>query len=311
MGVFILKRFVAMIITLLIIITLTFFLMHAAPGDPFDFDAEGGISAQARENLMIHYGLDQPTHIQYFNYIKNLATLDFGPSMVSRSRTVDSMIANGFPASLVLGFTTLIFSVISGIILGVIAALRHNRMVDYVTMIIAVLGISIPNFILAMIFIKYIGLQFDFFPVARWGTWRHVILPALALSSGPIAIIARLTRSNMLEVLNQDYIRTAKAKGISPTRIVMKHALRNALLPVVTIMGALTASVLTGSFVIERIFAVPGVGRYFVESISNRDYPMIMATTVVYSAILVFMMFIVDLVYGIIDPRIKLHKKEG
>ncbi|MFA9557563.1 ABC transporter permease [Evansella sp. AB-rgal1] len=310
MAVYVVKRFLAMIITLLVIVTLTFFLMHAAPGNPFDFDESGGISEQAMQNLMAHYNLDQPTYMQYFQYLKNIATFDFGPSMVSRSRTVDSMLTNGFPASMILGLSTLIFSLISGIILGVIAALRHNKAIDYVTMIVAVLGISVPNFILAMLFIKFIGTQFDFFPIARWGTWRHVLLPALALSSGPMAIIARLTRSNMLEVLNQDYIRTARAKGLSPIKIVIKHALRNALLPVITILGTLTAAVLTGSFVIERIFAIPGIGRYFVESISNRDYPMIMATTVMYSAILVVMMFVVDLVYGVVDPRIKLHKKE-
>lgn len=298
-----------MIITLWVIITLTFVLMHSIPGDPLDMEDSGGSKA-AQENLMRYYNLDQPLIVQYVTYIKNLVTLDFGPSMTSRSSTVNDMLKRGFPASLQLGIATLLFSVISGVVLGVFAALWHNRVIDYVTMIIAVIGISIPNFIQSMLFINYIAANFDFFPIARWGTWRHMILPALALSSGPMAVIARLTRSNMLEVLTQDYIRTAKAKGLTPAKIVIKHALRNALLPVVTIMGALVAGVLTGSFVIERIFAIPGIGQYFVNSISNRDYPMIMGTTVLYSAILVFMMFIVDIVYGIIDPRIKLHQKE-
>lgn len=306
---YILKRFAWMILTIWVIITLTFFLMHSIPGDPLDVGDSGG-SAAASENLRAYYNLDQPLPVQYFSYIKNIVTLDFGPSMTSRSSTVNDMISSGFPASLQLGIASLVFSVISGVALGVLAALRHNKMIDYITMIVAVIGISIPNFIQSMLFINYIGANFDFFPVARWGTWRHIILPALALSSGPMAIIARLTRSNMLEVLTQDYIRTAKAKGLSARKIVVKHALRNALLPVVTIMGALTASVLTGSFVIERIFAIPGIGQYFVNSISNRDYPMIMATTVIYSSILVFMMFLVDIIYGIIDPRIKLHTKE-
>ena len=283
--------------------------MHSIPGDPLDTADIGGSSA-ATDNLRAYYNLDQPLPVQYFSYIKNLVSLDFGPSMTSRSSSVNDMLSSGFPASLQLGLSSLIFSVISGVILGVFAALRHNKMIDYVTMVVAVLGISIPNFIQSMLFINYIGANFDFFPVARWGTWRHVLLPALALASGPMAVIARLTRSNMLEVLTQDYIRTAKAKGLSASKIVLKHALRNALLPVVTIMGALTAAVLTGSFVIERIFAIPGIGQYFVNSISNRDYPMIMATTIIYSTILVLMMFIVDILYGIIDPRIKLHSKE-
>lgn len=303
------KRFLWMILTIWVIVTLTFVLMNAIPGDPLDTGDSGGSEA-ASENLRAYYNLDQPMIVQYGTYLKNVVTFDFGPSMTSRSRTVNDMITSGFPASLQLGIATLVFSVLSGVVLGVLAALRHNKMIDYVTMIVAVIGISIPNFIQSMLFINYIGMNFDFFPVARWGTFRHVILPAIALASGPMAIIARLTRSNMLEVLTQDYIRTAKAKGLSSRKIVIKHALRNALLPVVTIMGALTAAVLTGSFVVERIFAIPGIGQYFVNSISNRDYPMIMATTVIYSSILVFMMFIVDILYGFIDPRIKLHSKE-
>ncbi|PYZ92379.1 peptide ABC transporter permease [Salipaludibacillus keqinensis] len=306
---YIFKRFLWMILTIWIIVTLTFFLMHAIPGDPLDV-ADVGSSDAASANLAAYYNLDQSLPMQYVTYLKNVATFDFGPSMTSRSRTVNDMLESGFPASLQLGLATLFFSVISGVALGVFAALRHNRMIDYVTMILAVIGISIPNFIQSMLFINYIAVNIEFFPIARWGTYRHVILPAIALASGPMAIIARLTRSNMLEVLTQDYIRTAKAKGLSARKIVVKHALRNALLPVVTIMGALTAAVLTGSFVVERIFAIPGIGQYFVSSISNRDYPMIMATTVIYSSILVVMMFIVDILYGFIDPRIKLHAKE-
>ncbi|SER85078.1 ABC transporter permease [Salipaludibacillus aurantiacus] len=306
---YILKRFAWMVLTVWIIITLTFFLMHAIPGDPLDV-ADVGSSDAASANLAAYYNLDQPLAMQYVTYLKNVVTFDFGPSMTSRSRTVNDMIESGFPASLQLGLATLFFSVISGVVLGVFAALKHNKMIDYLTMILAVIGISIPNFIQSMLFINYIAVNVEFFPIARWGTYRHVILPAIALASGPMAIIARLTRSNMLEVLTQDYIKTAKAKGLSTMKIVVKHALRNALLPVVTIMGALTAAVLTGSFVVERIFAIPGIGQYFVNSISNRDYPMIMATTVIYSTILVVMMFIVDILYGLIDPRIKLHSKE-
>lgn len=298
-----------MLLTLWVIITLTFFLMQWAPGDPFDLD-DSGLSEAAQANLEAHYGLDKPLHEQYFTYLTNVATLDFGPSITSRERQVNDMLASGFPASIQLGLVTLALGIVSGIVLGVLAALRHNKLIDYMTMLIAVIGISIPNFIQAMLFIAFISTKIDFFPVAQWGTWRHMILPAIALASGPIAIIARLTRSNMLEVLSQDFMKTAKAKGLSFWQIVVKHALRNALLPVVTIVGILVVTIMTGSFIVERIFAIPGVGRYFVESITNRDYPMIMATTIVYSTIFVITMFIVDMVYGLIDPRIKVHKKE-
>jgi dipeptide transport system permease protein len=200
--------------------------------------------------------------------------------------------------------------VLSGVVLGILAALRHNRMIDYMAMTFAVLGISIPNFVMATMLIQQVAVNWEILPVATWTSWKHMILPTLALATGPMAIIARLTRSSMLEVLTQDYIRTARAKGLSPVKIVVKHALRNALLPVVTVLGTLAAGILTGTFVIEQIFAIPGMGKYFVESINQRDYPVIMGTTVFYSAFLIVMLFLVDLAYGFLDPRIKLHKKE-
>lgn len=301
------KRFLAMLITLLVIITLTFTLMHAIPGSPFD--KERTTNDTVTRNLEAHYNLDKPLIVQYFTYLKSLLSLDLGPSITHSSDTVNGMIARGFPVSFQLGIVSLLFAVVSGIILGVLAALKHNGVIDYLAMILAVIGISIPNFILATLFIKYIAVELELLPVATWGTWRHVILPALALSSGPLAIIARLTRSNMLEVLTQDYIRTAKAKGLSTFTIVVKHALRNALLPVITLLGTLVAGILTGSFVIEKIFAIPGMGKYFVNGINNRDYPVIMGTTLFYSIFLIIMMFLVDIAYGLIDPRIKLHRK--
>lgn len=301
------KRFLAMLITLWVIITLTFTLMHAIPGSPFD--KERTTNDTVTRNLEAHYNLDKPLIVQYFTYLKSLLSLDLGPSITHSSDTVNGMIARGFPVSFQLGIVSLLFAVVSGIILGVLAALKHNGVIDYLAMILAVIGISIPNFILATLFIKYIAVEFELLPVATWGTWRHVILPALALSSGPLAIIARLTRSNMLEVLTQDYIRTAKAKGLSTFTIVVKHALRNALLPVITLLGTLVAGILTGSFVIEKIFAIPGMGKYFVNGINNRDYPVIMGTTLFYSIFLIIMMFLVDIAYGLIDPRIKLHRK--
>ena len=309
MGKYILKRFVAMVITLWVIITLTFLLMNAIPGSPFNQERQTNDTVQA--NLEKYYKLDQPLPVQYFSYLKSIITLDFGPSLVKSTQTVNEMLGGGFPISFELGAITLIVATISGIILGVLAALRHNSIIDYLAMTIAVLGISVPNFILATLLIEKLSVDWGWFPTATWSTPLHMVLPTLALATGPMAIIARLTRASMLEVLTQDYIKTAKAKGLSPVKIIFKHALRNALLPVVTVLGSLAASILTGTFVIEKIFAIPGMGKYFIESINTRDYPVIMATTVFYGAILIIMLFIVDIVYGILDPRIKLHKKEG
>ncbi|MGR3764426.1 ABC transporter permease [Rossellomorea sp. NS-SX7] len=309
MGTYLLKRLMAMVITLWLIVTLTFFLMHAIPGSPFN--EERNTSEMVQKNLEAHYHLDEPLLIQYANYLKSLVTLDFGPSITQPSQTVNDLLGRGFPISFELGMITLIIAVISGIILGILAALRHNRMIDYMAMTFAVLGISIPNFVMATLLIQQVAVNWGILPVATWTSWKHMVLPTLALATGPMAIIARLTRSSMLEVLTQDYIRTARAKGLSPFKIVIKHALRNALLPVVTVLGTLAAGILTGTFVIEQIFAIPGMGKYFVESINQRDYPVIMGTTVFYSAFLILMLFLVDLAYGFLDPRIKLHKKEA
>nr|WP_251048005.1 ABC transporter permease [Planococcus sp. ISL-109] len=303
------KRFFMMLVTIFIIATLTFFLMHAVPGSPLESDRNTNETVQA--NLERFYKLDQPMHIQYFSYMKSVATFDFGPSIKDPNRTVNELLARGFPVSFELGIITIIVAVISGILLGTFAALRHNKMIDYAAMTFAVIGISIPNFVLATVLIQQLAVNVNLFPPATWKSPMHMVLPVFALATGPMAIIARLTRSSMLEVLTQDYIKMARAKGINPMRIVLRHALRNALMPVVTIMGTLLAGILTGTFVIEKIFAIPGMGKYFVDSINNRDYPVIMGTTVFYSAFLIFMLFLVDIVYGILDPRIKLHKKEG
>ncbi|CAH2713040.1 MULTISPECIES: ABC transporter permease [Neobacillus] len=303
------KRLIAMIITLWLIITGTFFLMHSVPGSPFN--EERTTNEQIQKNLESYYQLDKPLLVQYGNYLMALVKFDLGPSIKKSSQTVNDLLGRGFPVSFELGFYTLIVAIISGITLGVVAALRHNGIIDYLSMSIAVLGISIPNFVLATFLIQQLAVNIPIFPVATWSSPKHMVLPILALATGPMAIIARLTRTSMLEVLTQDYIKTAKAKGLSPVKIVFKHALRNALLPVVTVLGSLAASILTGTFVIEKIFAIPGMGKYFVDSINNRDYPVIMGTTIFYSAILIFMLLLVDLAYGVLDPRIKLHKKEA
>ncbi|WP_080872388.1 ABC transporter permease [Oceanobacillus timonensis] len=306
---YILKRLLIMIITLWVIITLTFVLMVNIPGSPFNTDQSSNETVQA--NLEAHYNLDQPYYIQYLLYIKSIVTFEFGPSIKQPNQTVNDLLSRGFPISFELGIITIALAIVSGVLVGIIAALRHNGFLDYLTMGIAVLGISIPNFILATILIQQLAVNLDIFPTATWRSPSHMVLPVLALATGPMAIIARLTRSTMLEVLTQDYIKMAKAKGLSPWKVVFKHALRNALMPVVTIMGTLFAGILTGTFVIEQIFAIPGMGRYFVESINQRDYPVIMGTTVFYSAFLIIMLFLVDIIYGILDPRIKMQQKGG
>ena len=306
---YIIKRFLMMIATILIIATVTFTLMHSIPGSPFDSERTSNPTIQA--NLEKFYKLDEPLHIQYLYYLKSIVTFDFGPSIKKPSESVNELLARGFPISFELGMVTILVALLSGIILGTLAALRHNGIIDYLAMTFAVIGISVPNFVLATFLIQQLAVNWNLLPAATWSSPLHMILPTLALATGPTAIIARLTRSSMLEVLTQDYIKMARAKGLSPIRIVIRHALRNALLPVVTILGTMLAGILTGTFVIEKIFAIPGMGKYFVESINNRDYPVIMGSTVFYSAFLVFMLFLVDIVYGFLDPRIKLHRKEG
>ncbi len=301
------KRFWAMAATILVITTLTFVLMKVIPGSPFN--EERGTNEAVQKNLEAYYHLDDPLIFQYIFYLKSIITFDLGPSIKKPSDSVNDMLERGFPVSFELGMTAIVIAVISGLVLGVIAALRRNGFLDYAAMSLAVLGISIPNFILATLLIQQFAVNLKLFPAATWTSPIHMVLPTAALAVGPMAIIARLTRSSMVEVLTQDYIRTAKAKGLSPFKIIVKHALRNALMPVITVLGTLVASILTGSFVIEKIFAIPGMGKYFVESINQRDYPVIMGTTVFYSVILIIMLFLVDLAYGLLDPRIKLHKK--
>lgn len=258
------------------------------------------------ENLMNYYQLNQPLYIQYFLYLKRLLVLDFGPSLKSNIMSVNDYIRQGFPISLFLGIEALIMSLIFGLVLGVTAALYQNKWPDYLSMIIAIIGISVPSFILAAVLINYVAVQWNLLPAATWGTWKHTILPSISLAALPTAFLARLMRSSMLEVLNADYIKTAKAKGLSKSVIILKHTIRNAILPVVTVMGVLIANTVTGSFVIEHIFGIPGMGEMFVKGIFNRDYPVILGSTVFYSAILIFMIFIVDIAYTWIDPRIKL-----
>jgi len=309
MARYLLKRLGWMLLTLWLIVTLTFILMHSIPGDPFSQDGKK-YPEQILKNLREKYHLDEPRPVQYVLYLKNLLMLDLGPSIKFETRTVKDIIADGFPVSFQLGLVAVTLAVVVGVSLGIIAALRHNSVLDNTATALAVVGVSVPNFVMAPLLQKYFGLKWKILPVAQWGSFEHAILPAVALSSLPLAVIARLTRSSMLEVMGQDYIRLAKAKGLSQCAIVLKHALRNALLPVITYLGPLLATILTGTFVVEKIFSIPGLGKYFVEGITNRDYPMIMGTTIFYGAILLVMVFLVDLAYAWVDPRIKLASEE-
>ncbi|MCX6990957.1 MAG: ABC transporter permease [Chlamydiae bacterium] len=306
---FLIKKLSYLLFSLFVVATLTFFLMHAIPGDPFTQDK--AIPEEILQAMFKHYGLDQPLYIQYIDYIKGLLSFDLGPSFKYQGRTVNEIIAEGFPVSLYLGVEALVFSVIAGITLGSIASFKYLKWQDHLTMTIAVLGISIPSFILATFLQYLLAMKLDLFPVARWGTFSQTVLPALSLAALPMAFIARLTRSNMIEVFQQDYVQTAKSKGLNSFQIVTRHVIRNALLPVITFLGPLAAAILTGSFAVEKIFGIPGLGQWFVLSITNRDYTVIMGTTIFYSAILMFCVFVVDILYCFIDPRIKFQQEHA
>lgn len=306
MASYFLKKFTSILLTLWVIITATFFLMKALPGDPFT--EEKGIPKEILRSLHRHYGLDKPLLQQYLRYLFSVLQGDLGPSFKYKTLSVNEMIKEGFPVSMSLGLEALFLSLSFGLFLGAIAALKHRQWQDHSAMIFAVLGLSIPSFILASLFQYIFALQLKLFPIARWESFSHTILPAFSLSMLPTAFIARLTRSSMLDTLSQDYIKTAKAKGLSSIVILYRHALPNALLPILAYLGPLIANILTGSFVIERIFAIPGMGQWFVSSIQNRDYTAIMGTTIFYSALLLLCVFLIDLISAFIDPRIKLKE---
>lgn len=305
MGRYIFKRVFSSLITLWVVVTLTFALSHAIPGGPFDSDKE--TPPEVRRNLEERYKLNEPIYVQYGDYLKNLLKLDLGPSFKQKGVSINEIINRGFPVSARLGVAAVTLALIAGLLLGIIAALKQGKWPDRVTMFISTLGVTIPAFVLATLFIYFFAEKLGWFPVYGLDTPRHYVLPAIALGGYSMAFISRLVRSSLLDVVRQDYIRTAKAKGLSETSVIIKHALKNAMLPVVTYLGPLVAGVLTGSFVIERIFTIPGLGRSFVDSIGNRDYTAILGVTVFYSLFLIVCNLIVDLVYAFIDPRIKLE----
>jgi oligopeptide transport system permease protein len=300
---YIIKRIFSAVLTILFIITITFFLMKAIPGDPFNADKmpNGAI----REAIFAKYGLDKPVYVQYFKYLSNFIKGDFGVSYTKQGLTVDRIIREGFPYSLMIGVYACTLIIIVGISMGIICALRQNKLIDKIAMVMATLGATIPSFVLATGFLYLFSSVLGWVPSFGVDDPKGYIGPVIVIGAFSMSFITRLTRTSILETMQQDYIRTARAKGISEFKVIGKHALRNALLPIVTYIGPMVASIVTGSFVIEKVFGIPGIGSLFTISILNRDYTLIMGTTVFFAVFLVFTILIVDILYVFIDPRIK------
>ena len=299
---YVFRRLGGAIIILWVIITVTFALMHAIPGGPFT--TEKKLPPQVKASIESKYHLDDPVWKQYGDYLGGVITGDLGPSYKYEGRSVNDIISDAFPISAQLGLLSLMVAVVGGIAAGAISAMRPNGIVDYAVTILSTIGISVPTFIIGAVLVYVVGFELGWFPVALWRGPSYMVLPVLTLAAQPMAFIARLTRSGLLDVYQQEYIRTARAKGLSSWTILTRHALGNAILPVITYLGPLAASLLTGSFIVETIFAIPGLGQYFVTSIYNRDYTVILGITIFYSALVVFLNILVDMIYPLIDPRV-------
>lgn len=303
---YILKRFLISLLTVWVLVTAVFILVRILPGDPFTSEK---MTPEIKANMMKYYGFDKPLHVQYAKYIMNLLKGDLGTSLKYHNMSVNDIIGQSFPYSADLGIRALIFAVVVGLTLGINASLNMGRFWDFFCIIIAIIGVSVPDFILGSLLQYVFALKLKWLPVARWMGFRYTILPVFGLSLYTVALITRLMRVSMLEVVNQDYIMTAEAKGLSTFEVVWRHQIRNAILPVVTVMGPITAAVLTGTFVIEMIFAVPGMGKFYVQGIHDLDYSLILGMTVFYGVFLVAANFIVDIIYGLVDPRIRITGK--
>jgi oligopeptide transport system permease protein len=305
LGAYVTRRILTSIPTLLVIVTVAFFMMRIAPGGPFD--RERALPAEIEKNVLAAYDLDQPLLLQYRDYLLGVLQGDFGPSFKYRDFTVAELLWTGFPASLKVGGLAIVLAVAIGIGLGTLAALRQNSVVDHAVMATAMTGITIPNFVMAPLLTLVFGVYLGVLPVAGWngGAPAHLVLPVIALALPQIAYIARLTRGSMIEVLHANYVRTARAKGLRERIVVVRHALPGALLPVVSYLGPATAQVVTGSVVIETIFGIPGIGRYFIQGALNRDYTLVMGTVIVFAVLIILLNLIVDLLYGLLDPKVK------
>lgn len=306
MAKYILNRVLVAILTMFVLATATFFLLRIIPGDPF---AGPKVIPEIKERLRIHYGLDKPLAEQYFIYMGNILRGDFGYSLAKRGHRVNKVIKDAFPQSLDLGIRAMIMSIIFGLFFGIIAALNRGKPLDYLTVVLVLIGISVPSFVVAALLQYFFGVYLRILPVARYDTFLHTLMPSFALSLGTMAVLARYMRASMLEVKTADYIKTARAKGLRNTQIVIHHQVRNALFPILTILGPAIAMVLTGSFVIESIFAIPGLGRHYVLAIQNLDYTLVMGLTLFFGFFLIVMNLLVDFTYGIIDPRVRYTRK--
>ena len=303
---YILNRVLVAILTMFVLATVTFFLLRLVPGDPF---AGPKVVPEVKERLRVHYGLDKPLAEQYLIYMGNILRGDFGYSLAKRGYRVNDVIKDAFPQSLDLGIRAMIMSIIFGIFFGIIAALNRGKPLDYLTVILVLIGISVPSFVFAALLQYFFGVYLKILPVARYDTFWHTLMPSFALSLGTMAVLARYMRASMLEVMTADYIKTARAKGLRNTQIVIHHQVRNALFPILTILGPAIAMVLTGSFIIESIFAIPGLGRHYVLAIQNLDYTLVMGLTLFFGVFLIVMNLLVDFTYGIIDPRVRRHTR--
>ncbi len=302
---YIIRRVLLLIPTLLAIYTLTFFLVHATPGSPWG-QGDKPVPPLVLERLNEAYGLNDPLWKQYTSYLTSALQGDFGPSLAQRSRTVSDIIGDTFPVSLKLGLVAMAIALTLGITLGTIGALRHNSVIDYITSFVAIIGISTPSYVVVSLLVLLLASQLHWLPTQGWdGVFSlKVIIPAVALALYPAAVLARYTRSSMLDVLSADYVRTARAKGLNERAVVIRHAIRNALLPVLTVSGVILADIITGSFFVETVYGVPGLGRYFVSSITERDYPVILGTVLLFGFVISVMNLVVDLLYPLLDPRI-------
>ena len=302
---YIAQRLLVAVPTLLVIVTASFFLMHGAPGGPFDADAQ--LEPEVLENIRASYDLDKPVPVQFWLYLKGLVRGDFGPSIVYKDFDVTELIAVGLPVSLKLGLSAMLLAVVLGGLGGIVAALRQNGWVDYTIMAVAMTGIALPSFVLAPILALVFGLYLSLLPVAGWndGAVANMVLPVIALALPQVAVIARLMRGGMLEVLGSNFVRTARAKGLTEAQVVARHVLKTAVTPLISYLGPALAGIMTGSVVIEQIFNLPGIGRYFVQGALNRDYPVVMGIVVVYATTIILLNLLTDLTYGVLDPRVR------
>ena len=305
MAGFIAKRIFSGFITTIFLITIAFFLMHSIPGGPFSHTEDRNVPQSVIDAVEKKYGLKDPVYIQYFRYMKSIAKGDLGISFKQQDESVNNLIKTGFPVSARVGLLAVLLSVILGIPLGIISAIKRGTWMDMASMIFATIGIAVPSFVIAILNLYFFCVILHLLPTYGLDSWKAYILPVMGLSFHPISYITRLTRSSMLEVMRQDYIRTARAKGVSEFLVVTKHALKNALIPVVTYLGTLIAALLTGSFVIERIYSIPGIGRQYVSSIGDRDYSVILGMTVFFGVFVIIANIVVDVMYAVIDPRVK------